>query len=579
MANIRIKNLPSDATPNKNDILPIDALTTRGVTIENAVKIGRPFASQAEAEGGTDYTKAMNPLTTRQAIVAYAGANFATAAQGVKADTAVQPGDLAAVALSGEYDDLSGRPALGTAAATDSTAYATAAQGAKADSAVQPATLDAVKVPAGGTTGQVLAKVSNADNAVTWTAAGVGDMLSATYDPQGKSADAFARANHTGTQAISTVEGLGAAIAPLGQPIVIVATGQSNISEVGDLNWTPPDNLRVWNWAGVDETTVGTAFVASDASTIGCGRSYAAEMARENPGAMIYLINIGRGAQPIAQWMAGASTPDMYSAVKKNVEAALAVLGVDRVNRILWWQGESDSMNGSTTYVADFETVMARLYAETWVPISTPVIIMGVSHLYSAGAFRGFNGILALCADRDPQRRIFVPQEMLGAGYWLAPSNIHMTGIGYREAGRLAYQNGERGVGQNRKMSSWIRRIARSLQTAGASFANHPELQIDVSYGWVKFKVVGSGSANSLWWLTGPATSFCYWTARVAQASGVVTTTGFGSTYPTAQNPGVSGAYTLEVDVFIFAEGRVKFGWAGSGTTLYSGSYVEALSS
>ena len=78
------------------------------------------------------------------------------------AQTAVQPGDLATVATtgaysdlsgtptlatvatSGDYDDLTGKPTLGTAAATDSTDYATAAQGALADSAVQPGDLATV---------------------------------------------------------------------------------------------------------------------------------------------------------------------------------------------------------------------------------------------------------------------------------------------------------------------------------------------------------------------------------------------------------------------------------------------------
>ncbi|MDD7813706.1 hypothetical protein PP713_14140 [Mycobacterium sp. CSUR Q5927] len=69
---------------------------------------------------------------------------YATAAQGSKADTAVQPGALATVATSGQYSDLTGLPVLGTAAATNATAYATAAQGALADSAVQPGDLAAV---------------------------------------------------------------------------------------------------------------------------------------------------------------------------------------------------------------------------------------------------------------------------------------------------------------------------------------------------------------------------------------------------------------------------------------------------
>ncbi|MGX9392574.1 tail fiber domain-containing protein [Nitrobacteraceae bacterium UC4446_H13] len=44
-------------------------------------------------------------------------------------------GNLATVAMSGSYSDLSGRPTLGTAAGQDSDAFATAAQGTKADAA------------------------------------------------------------------------------------------------------------------------------------------------------------------------------------------------------------------------------------------------------------------------------------------------------------------------------------------------------------------------------------------------------------------------------------------------------------
>ena len=81
------------------------------------------------------------------ARIANAAGDYATAAQGALAASATQPGDLATVATSGSYNDLSnlptlfsgayadltGKPTLGSAAATDSTAYATAAQGTKAD--------------------------------------------------------------------------------------------------------------------------------------------------------------------------------------------------------------------------------------------------------------------------------------------------------------------------------------------------------------------------------------------------------------------------------------------------------------
>lgn len=66
-------------------------------------------------------------------------------------------------------------------------------------------------VPTGGTTGQVLTKISNVDLNIGWTTAGVGDMLKSVYDPTNVNADAFARANQTGTQSYTTITGLGSA--------------------------------------------------------------------------------------------------------------------------------------------------------------------------------------------------------------------------------------------------------------------------------------------------------------------------------------------------------------------------------
>lgn len=93
--------------------------------------------------------------------------DYATAAQGALADTAVQPGDLAAVATTGAYADLSGLPALGTAAAVAVEDFAAAARG----------------VPAGGAAGQVLTKSSAADYAAEWAdPSGGGDVTQAAFD-------------------------------------------------------------------------------------------------------------------------------------------------------------------------------------------------------------------------------------------------------------------------------------------------------------------------------------------------------------------------------------------------------------
>ena len=168
----------------------------------------------------------------------------ATAAQGAKADTAVQPAALsdyltAAAAAAGYQpldsdltaiaalsttsygraflalaDAAAGRTALGlgTAATTDASAYATAAQGAKADTAVQPAALssyqpldsDLTAIAALTTTSFGRSLLTQADEAATRTTIGAGtsNVVVSDATPQtpgtaaaGTSADA-ARADH-----------------------------------------------------------------------------------------------------------------------------------------------------------------------------------------------------------------------------------------------------------------------------------------------------------------------------------------------------------------------------------------------
>lgn len=107
---------------------------------------------------------------------------------------------------------------------------ATAAQGAKADTALQEVvagtsiSVDAtdpvrpvistplVGVPSGGATGQTLAKLSNADGDVGFiNPPGGGDMLASVYDPQAIEADAFDRANHTGVMPVTGIDASGTA--------------------------------------------------------------------------------------------------------------------------------------------------------------------------------------------------------------------------------------------------------------------------------------------------------------------------------------------------------------------------------
>lgn len=114
-----------------DDVGGIDA-----VVDDPAPQLGGDLDLNGHKIPGIDYDDLTNKPTLGTAAAEDTTA-FATAAQGALADSATQPGDLAAVATSGAYSDLTGTPTLGTAAAEDATAFATAAQGTLADSALQ----------------------------------------------------------------------------------------------------------------------------------------------------------------------------------------------------------------------------------------------------------------------------------------------------------------------------------------------------------------------------------------------------------------------------------------------------------
>lgn len=132
-------------------VQPNDSPTFGSVTVTGTVD-GRDVAADGTKldgiEAGADVTDTANvtaagalmdsEVTNLAQVKAFDGSDYATAAQGALADSAIQSGDLSTVATTGAYSDLTGKPTLGTAAATASTDYATAAQGTLADSAVQP---------------------------------------------------------------------------------------------------------------------------------------------------------------------------------------------------------------------------------------------------------------------------------------------------------------------------------------------------------------------------------------------------------------------------------------------------------
>lgn len=213
---IRPSALPDRPAPVAAEKVPVDnGATVGGSTIEALVNAGRPLANQTEAEAGTQPTKAMTPLTVAQAIAArvpgivnpiIAGLNlgtastadigdFATAAQGDKADTAVQPEDI------------------GTMAYEDADDYAVAARG----------------LPSGGAINQLLVKVSGTDFDAEWRTSAAATSVS--YEPQSLTLEQQEQARDNIGSADATVEGPWVGALPL--PSVIKIYQRMDLRDFG----------------------------------------------------------------------------------------------------------------------------------------------------------------------------------------------------------------------------------------------------------------------------------------------------------------------------------------------------------
>jgi hypothetical protein len=334
-----------------------------------------------------------------------------------------------------------------------------------------------------------------------------------------------------------------------GRKYFFMVDGQSNVVNRPAFTWSPPANLRYWNW-DYQAGHVGTAFPPLDGTITSLGRSFGAAFAKLHPSDTIYICNTGFGGKPIRNWIGGpyytfstntdtttspgpgagfirlnnsipasvtqvaisvvdavgatrygsnfpsygrfrisktgdptkfveftpgvatwldglwyridasaitsggtladndpltisTDDPDAYKARKDNQLAAMAAAGVTKIDALIWWQGESDSL-AQDHYVDDFETLQAKSLADGLLSYDTPILISGVSEFVSGdsggpGLWQWFNKSVQRVANSDPERRMFVRPSAIPSSFWEIPisGGLHMTAAGYDLAGAL----------------------------------------------------------------------------------------------------------------------------------------------
>lgn len=235
---------------------------------------------------------------------------------------------------------------LGSAAVAAATDFASAAQGALAASAIQPGSNRLV--PAGGGAGYALIKTSAADYAFAWTPLpGGGDMLKTVYDPNGDGIIGLGQGGTGGTDAATARTNLGlAAVASSGAYADLAgkpALGSiASLSSINNTNWSGAA-LAIAN-GGTGAADAATARTNLGLATVASTGAYADLSGKPTLGSLAALSSINN-----ANWsgtalsVANGGTGAITSAAAR---AALgAQLALDASGIVEWGGGLSGDRN------------------------------------------------------------------------------------------------------------------------------------------------------------------------------------------------------------------------------------------
>jgi hypothetical protein len=149
--------------------------------------------------------------------------------------------------------------------------------------------------------------------------------------------------------------------------LVVAAAGQSNMvggRTGGDT--TLSGNVMIWDAANAEVDRF--AYVG--------GRNnlylpFAEELAAETGRPVLVVARPVSGSR-IESWMEGAAN---WEALERDIAAALAAVGQDGVDAVLWHQGEANSTMATATYIAHVEALVAQVRGASWGGAETAVLI------------------------------------------------------------------------------------------------------------------------------------------------------------------------------------------------------------
>jgi hypothetical protein len=276
MANKRINDLPAVTSTTVGDKLPIDGATTRGITVEDFFSDKRSLLEIDNVDNTSDVNK---PVSTAQAAaIAVVQSDIDTHEANTSNPHAVTKAQVGlgnvdntsdlnkpiSTATQTALNAKANTSDLGTAAFQPTTAFATAAQGTKADSALQPAAIgtsvqafDADLSAIAGLTGTNTIPYRSGAN--TWGGVTIGSGLS-----------------FSGGTLAATGGGGGSSIAqPQGRLTLTsgVAVTTADVTGATSIFFTPSGGgvLPIWNGSAFVPTSFSELTLALDATSAHAG--------------------------------------------------------------------------------------------------------------------------------------------------------------------------------------------------------------------------------------------------------------------------------------------------------------------